>query len=119
MFISGGENISPEAIEKVLLENPNIASCVIVPHKDSEWGQIGVALINLNENSNLNNILPKNSDIFLDEKTVLELKEYLRRFLNPIYIPKKFLVWPQNIDFNFKIKRSVLIEYVDKVLKEE
>ncbi len=119
MFISGGENISPETIEKVLLENPNIASCVIVPHKDSEWGQIGVALINLNENSNLNNILPKNSDIFLDEKTVLELKEYLRRFLNPIYIPKKFLVWPQNIDFNFKIKRSVLIEYVDKVLKEE
>lgn len=119
MFISGGENISPEAIEKVLLENPNIASCVIVPHKDSEWGQIGVALINLNENSNLNNILPKNSDIFLDEKTVLELKEYLRRFLNPIYIPKKFLVWPQNIDFNFKIKRSVLIEYVDKVLKDE
>ena len=61
-----------------------------------------------------------NENIFVDKETYnkyLELKEYLRRFLNPIYIPKKFLVWPQNIDFNFKIKRSVLIEYVDKGIK--
>jgi len=38
MFISGGENVFPEAIERVLGAHPKVRQVVVVPVPDPEWG---------------------------------------------------------------------------------
>ncbi len=45
MFISGGENISPEEIEHALMKHPAIAGAICAGIPDPKWGQIPVALV--------------------------------------------------------------------------
>lgn len=45
LFISGGENIQPEEIEKELLVIEGIMQAIIVPKQDPEWGACPVAFI--------------------------------------------------------------------------
>ncbi|NTW70130.1 MAG: o-succinylbenzoate--CoA ligase [Chlorobiaceae bacterium] len=45
MFISGGENIHPEEIEKALMMIEGIREAVVVPVQDSEYGERPVAFI--------------------------------------------------------------------------
>ncbi|RNB85259.1 long-chain fatty acid--CoA ligase [Brevibacillus nitrificans] len=45
MLISGGENISPIEVEKVLSSHPKVAEAVVIGQEDDRWGQIVVAFI--------------------------------------------------------------------------
>ncbi|MFZ7108514.1 o-succinylbenzoate--CoA ligase [Avibacterium avium] len=45
MFISGGENIQPEEIERIMLNYPEIKQVVILPVNDSEFGQRPAAMV--------------------------------------------------------------------------
>ena len=45
MIKSGGENIYPAEIERVLLESRRIADAVIVRKHDSHWGEVPVAFV--------------------------------------------------------------------------
>ncbi len=45
MFISGGENIQPEEIERELLRLPHVLEAVVIPINDPEFGKKPVALI--------------------------------------------------------------------------
>jgi len=45
LFISGGENIQPEEIEKALMNLPGIEQAVVIPQKDLEFGYRPVAFI--------------------------------------------------------------------------
>lgn len=45
VFISGGENIQPEEIEKVLLNHPSISQAFVFPVEDRLYGQRPVAVI--------------------------------------------------------------------------
>jgi len=45
MFISGGENIHPEAIERVLASVEGVLDVVVVPFVDEEFGRIPVAVV--------------------------------------------------------------------------
>lgn len=45
VFFCGGENIQPEAIERVLLQHPEIHQAFIIPMNDIEFGQRPVAVI--------------------------------------------------------------------------
>ena len=47
MFISGGENIYPAEIEKVILLLEDVQVCVVVPIPDKKWGEVGKAYIQL------------------------------------------------------------------------
>lgn len=47
LFISGGENIQPEEIEKVLLSFPEIDQAVVLPIKDEKFGFRPVAFVNI------------------------------------------------------------------------
>ncbi|MFI5507909.1 class I adenylate-forming enzyme family protein [Mycobacterium sp. NPDC051804] len=44
-IIRGGENIAPAEIEDVLVEHPRVRECVVVGADDDEWGQIIVAVV--------------------------------------------------------------------------
>jgi fatty-acyl-CoA synthase len=45
MFISGGENVYPAEIEKVLYQHPAVHMCAVVGIPDSKWGEAGAACI--------------------------------------------------------------------------
>ena len=45
MFISGGENIYPEVIERELLKLPNVEQAIVVPKPDEEFGARPVAFV--------------------------------------------------------------------------
>ncbi|MEI6557375.1 MAG: AMP-binding protein [Rhodospirillaceae bacterium] len=45
MFISGGENISPEEIEQALTKHPAVAGAICAGIPDPKWGQVPVALV--------------------------------------------------------------------------
>lgn len=42
---SGGENIYPAEIERVLLAHPRVLEAVVVRKKDDQWGEVPVALV--------------------------------------------------------------------------
>ncbi|MFW6063884.1 MAG: acyl-CoA synthetase, partial [Chloroflexota bacterium] len=45
MFISGGENVYPAEIEKVLYEHPAVHMCAVIGVPDERWGEIGLACV--------------------------------------------------------------------------
>ncbi len=57
LFISGGENISPEEIEQALLDIPGITAAVVVPQPDKEFGARPAAFVRDDTGShNLNTV---------------------------------------------------------------
>lgn len=45
LFISGGENVSPEEIEQALMKHPAVAGAICAGIADPKWGQAPVALV--------------------------------------------------------------------------
>ena len=45
MFISGGENVYPAEIEKVLYQHPAILMCAVIGVPDPKWGEVGKACV--------------------------------------------------------------------------
>lgn len=75
LIISGGENIYPFEIEHIMLNHPQINTCVAVPVEDEKWGQVP-ALVYEGE-----------SKIEINEFKIL-LNEYLAKYKHPKYFYK-------------------------------
>ena len=45
MFISGGENVYPAEIERVLRGHPAIEDIAVVGAPDNTWGEVGYAFV--------------------------------------------------------------------------
>lgn len=75
MYISGGENVYPAEIEKLLLAHPNVAEAAVVGVPDEKWGEVGKAFIVLKGGQNI------------DAEEVLHfLRDKLARYKMPRYI---------------------------------
>jgi acyl-CoA synthetase (AMP-forming)/AMP-acid ligase II len=48
---SGGENIYPAEIERILLSDPRVLEAVVVRRPDAKWGEIPVAVVARNDDS--------------------------------------------------------------------
>ncbi len=94
MIISGGENIYPAEVEKVLSEHPKIQDVAVIGAPDEKWGEVGHALIVLN-----------NAD---DPITLEEVESFCEGKLARYKIPKK-------ITFVESIPRTL----TGKILKKE
>jgi O-succinylbenzoic acid--CoA ligase len=90
IFISGGENISPEEIEKELLKINGIYQAIVVPKKDKKYGERPVAFIELKSD--------------LNEEII---KSHLKKHLPGFKIPVHILPWPVNRNSHaLKINRN-------------
>jgi len=74
MYISGGENVYPAEIEKVLLADDRISEAVVIGVADDKWGEVGKAFLVL-----------KNENVEVEE-----LQKMLRNSLSKFKIPKHF-----------------------------
>ncbi len=92
MFISGGENVYPESIERELLSYPDIEEAMVVARPHEEYGQCPVAFIKFK------------TDVDLDQEALVA---YLEKRLARFKIPRQFLPWPSDVPSNgIKIPRS-------------
>jgi acyl-CoA synthetase (AMP-forming)/AMP-acid ligase II len=51
MIKSGGENIYPAEIERVLLTDPRVSDAVVVRKRDDRWGEVPVAFVSRHDDS--------------------------------------------------------------------
>ncbi len=45
LIISGGENIYPAEVERVLLEHPGVAECGVIGRADTRWDEVPIAYV--------------------------------------------------------------------------
>lgn len=79
MFISGGENIQPEEIEKALCKMENVMQALVVPVINTEYGERPVAFVRTGTGH------------FPDESV---FKKFLIKHIAGFKIPDRFFPWP-------------------------
>ncbi|HDZ47451.1 hypothetical protein LCGC14_0057490 [marine sediment metagenome] len=82
-FISGGENIQPEAIEQRLVDHPGVAQALVVPVPHPEWGERPVAFI----------------DWHGEAVSEQALSTWVREALPGFMVPDAWLAWPPGVGF--------------------
>ena len=100
MFISGGENIYPEEIERSLCQAKGVEEAIVVPIENAEFGFRPVAIIKTI------------SDVTIKEK---ELVDALKKCLPKFKIPEQFYLWPTDISAtSFKLDRQYFIKKIQE-----
>jgi fatty-acyl-CoA synthase len=77
MYISGGENVYPAEVEKVLVSHPAILEAVVIGVPDSRWGEVGAAFLIARPGENID---------------PAALPGWCRKHLAPYKIPKSFSI---------------------------
>src|SRR3974377_378863 len=80
MLISGGFNIFPAEIEKVLIAHPAIQDCAVVGVPDEQWGEAVKAVLELKAGCAVE---------------LGELSALCRARLSGFKVPKSFEIWPE------------------------
>lgn len=111
MFISGGENIVPEGIERELLRIPGIREAVVAPLPDREWGSVIAAVVKTDSEMPGS---PRSRGREFSPETREYFKKEAEKLLDRIRIPKIWLPWNPEWDQGMKIKRTLVAEYVKK-----
>ena len=96
LFISGGENIYPEEIEKALGTIPGVTLSFVLPIEDPEYGMRPIAFVQM--------------DTPLPSKE--EFQEKLLSKIPKFSLPLHFYPFPKELDKDFKIKRADLKKWV-------
>lgn len=95
MYISGGENVYPAEVERLLHSHPCIAEAAVVGVPDAKWGEVGKAFVALKPNSSLSET---------------ELLEFCKANLAKYKVPK-YVVFLESLPKNDagKINRKALL----------
>ncbi|MCB9771858.1 MAG: o-succinylbenzoate--CoA ligase [Candidatus Omnitrophica bacterium] len=95
MFISGGENIYPEEIEKAFLNCGGIDEAIIVPVKNREFGFRPVAFVRFKNNKRIamQNLIPKLTATLPNFKIPDQIYEFPREYSpNGIKVNRQLLI---------------------------
>ncbi len=99
MFISGGENIHPEEIERELLKLNGVLEAVVVPVTDDEFGERPAAFVKLQKGFELSGLF-RNS---------------LVKVLPKYKLPVRLYPWPEHyISSGIKIERTYFQRLAEK-----
>ena len=80
LIVTGGFNVFPAEIEKVVVAHPAVQDCAVVGAPDPEWGEAVTAVIELKAGL---------------EVDLAELLAFCRARLSGVKTPKAFEVWPE------------------------
>ncbi|WP_445222337.1 class I adenylate-forming enzyme family protein [Bradyrhizobium sp. Pa8] len=72
LIISGGENVYPAEVERVLLEHPDVAECAVIGRPDPQWDEVPVAYVIKRSGARINS-----------EALVTHAQSHLARFKVP------------------------------------
>ena len=101
MFISGGENIQPEEIEKVIAQSDLVKQVFVLPKYDEEFGHRPVAIIEFHTSFN--------------ESAVESLNVFLQGLLERFKQPVAYYELPQDlIQGAIKISRKALADWLSQ-----
>ncbi|PJC74316.1 MAG: AMP-dependent synthetase [Syntrophobacterales bacterium CG_4_8_14_3_um_filter_49_14] len=75
MYRSGGENVYPAEIEKVLSEHPKILNVSIIGVPDERWGETGKAFV-----------VPKEGQSLTPEEVIAFLKDKVAKYKYPTHV---------------------------------
>jgi fatty-acyl-CoA synthase len=53
MFISGGENVYPAEVEKVLSDHPKLRAAAVIGIPSAQWGEVGRAYVESKDGGNV------------------------------------------------------------------
>ena len=93
MFISGGENVHPETVERAFLELPEVVQALVVPVEDEEFGARPIAFVEVPASA------------WAPNQWVHALRQTLAGF----QVPDLFLPWPQDLTPGLKPRRPELV----------
>lgn len=97
MFISGGENIQPEEIERHLCHLEGIVQAVVVPVKSEEFGARPVAFVQTKEGIKLSRT---------------QILSSLRKYLPSFKLPDQIYSWPATAHPGLKPDRSYFLRLI-------
>lgn len=97
-FISGGENVYPEEIERALLSNPLVENALVLSRENTEYGQCSVVFVKT-------------------ESDLCAVRDVLKSNLDGFKIPKHWYYWPKNLEAEQKPNRKFFLEYLNKYCK--
>jgi O-succinylbenzoic acid--CoA ligase len=103
MFISGGENIYPEVVERALCRRDDVAQAIVVPAPDEEFGFRPVAFVER-----------KNGRPPDDAAWTAELLAFLREELPRFACPDAFYAFPEE-NGGVKPRRNELRQYAARL----
>jgi len=104
MYISGGENVYPVQVEKVIYEHDAVAQVAVIGVPDEQWGETGCAFVVLKDDASL---------------TKNELQSYCREYLAGYQIPKHiFFKDSLPIGDSNKIQKRDLEEEFKEIMNE-
>jgi O-succinylbenzoic acid--CoA ligase len=102
MFISGGENIQPEEVERALCRLPGVVQAVVVPVPVPEYGQRPVAFV----------------EAVADRMEPRRWAEGLERVLPRFKMPIAYYPWPREAMQGLKVSRADLAERATRLRME-
>ena len=104
LIVTGGENVNPSEVEKLLLEFPGISEAAVLGIPDAHWGEKIVALL-----------VPANGQ----KPDTGEIKTWLGEKLSGFKIPKEFYITGSLPKTDtMKLKRGALPGLVKKLSRE-
>ncbi|MBN9007887.1 MAG: AMP-binding protein [Rhizobiales bacterium] len=80
LIISGGFNIAPSEIERVLWSHPSVGDCAVIGVPDERWGEAVKAVVELRPGQSASED---------------ELRDFCRDRLGGMKTPKSIEFWPQ------------------------
>ena len=90
VIISGGENIYPAELERVLNNAAEVKECAVVGRHDAKWGEIPIAIVVLNDASkkpgDILNIFKDKVASFKRPKEILLLNELPRNAMGKVQV---------------------------------
>ena len=94
LIISGGLNIYPPEVERVLIEHPAVRDCAVIGCLDPEWGEKVIAIV-----------VPKSNVLVTDEELIRFCREKLAPYKSP-----KAIVFRDDLPRNAmgKVQKAIL-----------
>lgn len=103
MFISGGENIQPEDVEKVLMTHTSVRQAFVLPMDDAEFGQRPIAIVD--------------TDSVLSNDVIASLESHMTDNIVSFKRPIRYLALPKELATSgIKVSRKQLSEWLAQQL---